>query len=391
MNNFPKERFNIFCVHFSSCSGCFLEDAVHIPPILEEAKLWFRENGISDFNLRAGLVTGWRTRAKLAVRGSSQDPRIGLYKAGSHEVIDIPRCQVHHPAINRAVELLKALIRQNHLTIYEENGKKGDLRYLQFTVERASGRVHVTFVLNVSPSNPSALALWREALEKLWADKTMRWHSFSINFNTRHDNVIFGPTWELWFGDFLIWESFLGVEACFQPSSFAQANPDQFEDLLKTIDSWVPAGANVVEYYAGGGVIGLTLAAKSKSVRCCEINPLAQACFEESQKKLSPSVAEKISWACGPSAKYVEWLNDAEIVVIDPPRKGVEAKFLACLKSISHPVQLVYVSCGWHSFKNDATALIQAGWLLRKAEGHLFFPGSNHIETVALFEKIQVA
>ncbi|CAN0466192.1 unnamed protein product, partial [Discosporangium mesarthrocarpum] len=48
---------------------------------------------------------GWRTVAKLAVRPMSKwgGLELGLYRVGSHEVVGLPECRVHHPAVNRAV------------------------------------------------------------------------------------------------------------------------------------------------------------------------------------------------------------------------------------------------------------------------------------------------
>lgn len=387
MNKKSSNKFDILCPHFRKCSGCSIDLAVNNPPILPELQEWFENKGVKDFVLRCEKANSWRLRAKLAVRGSSEAPHIGLYEEGSHRVVDIPNCRVHHPTINEAVEQIKTFISQRHISIYNEETRKGDLRYLQFVVERSSGRVQVSFVLNFSSLDTASISRWRKDLEYLWKSEGVQWHSFSVNLNTRQDNVIFSPIWDLWHGDLLLWESFFGVDVCFQASSFAQANLDQFEVLLQRVYEWVPENLRVAEYYAGVGVIGLILAAKSGRVLCCEINPQAQLCFDMARKRLSEENAIKISWFQGPSESFSEWLGESDVIIVDPPRKGLGVKFINDLKKVLSESLLVYISCGWPSFKRDSEALLSSGWQLERAEGHLFFPGTNHIETLALFRK----
>jgi tRNA/tmRNA/rRNA uracil-C5-methylase (TrmA/RlmC/RlmD family) len=87
---------------------------------------------------------------KLAVQPLSRwgGLKIGLYKAGSHEVEPIPSCRVHHPRINEAVEELKAAATDVGVKAYQPPtntaggknvGSSGELRYLQMSVERATG------------------------------------------------------------------------------------------------------------------------------------------------------------------------------------------------------------------------------------------------------------
>lgn len=378
--------FDIGCPHFALCSGCRVDKAVNNPPVLREMVSWFRGVGVTEFPVFAGAPEGWRMRAKLAIQGTTETPLLGLYAEGSHNVVDIPFCRVHHPAINLGASLIRGFIKNNQVSLYNEKTRKGELRYLQFIVERSTGRLHVSFVLNLSQNNSDRLGFWRGALKDLWeVSSSVRWHSFSINLNTRSDNVIVGSQWECWFGDPHLWERFMGVDVCFLPSSFAQANLDQFEALLGTVSDWVPPGARVAEYYAGVGAIGLTLVNKCGEVRCCEINPFAEGCFRESFKRLSGAEAEKISWHNGASWQFAGWLDDADVVIVDPPRKGLESEFLKSLGEDRQVERLVYMSCGWDSFQRDAKVLLSAGWQIKKAEGHLFFPGSNHIETLVLF------
>lgn len=379
-----SRSLDILCPHFELCSGCVLNTAVTSPAILQEAKKFFHEKGVATFLFHTGSTTGWRCRAKLAVRGCSQHPQIGLYKEGTHDVVDIPLCRVHHPQINRAVDVLKEWIASEAIPLYNETTGVGVLRYLQLVVERKTGRVQLSLVINEKSLNPPLQA----SLSKLWdRGAPALWHSLWVNFNETRHNVIFGSGWSLINGDSLLWEQFGGVSVCFQPSSFAQANLDLFELMLERLSAMIPSGSAVLEFYAGVGVIGLYLAKKCGRVICCEINPFAEKGFEMSRQRLDHDVSQKIEFHVGKSSDFVDKISEVDTIVVDPPRKGLEKQLLKALAECSTPKKLYYISCGWSSFQTDCNTLIENGWKLQNGEGYLFFPGSEQIEILALFEK----
>jgi len=271
MNKFP---LHIHCPHFQLCSGCSINEFVDSPPVLNEAKQYFKQRA-ADLHLHTGSATGWRLRAKLAIRGTSTEPHIGLFKEGTHDVVDIPFCRVHHPSINKAVEFLRGLIKTEKIEPYNETTHAGELRYVQIVVERSSGKVQLSFVWNAKDGQDPQMKKWIPIIEKFWETHRQNgfWHSLWINFNIRRDNVIFGEDWKLIKGEPLLWEKFGKVEVCFHPASFAQANLDLFEKMLTSIRRMIPDKDTIVEYYSGVGVIGLSLAEKSHKIECCEVVP----------------------------------------------------------------------------------------------------------------------
>lgn len=376
----------IICPHFGTCSGCLLNENVDAPPVFSEILRFFSERNVADVPRIFGHATGWRCRAKLAVRGTAENLEIGLYKEGSHDVVDIPFCQVHHPLINQGVDKIRALIRSEKIIPYNEQTHKGELRYIQCVVERKSGRLQVVFVCHARNENDPEAQKLRAALKK-FEEESHFFHSIWLNFNVRRDNVIFGKEWKLLAGEPLLWEDFAGTNVCFQPSSFAQANLDLFETMLGAIGRYVPQNSTVAEYYAGIGVIGLSLVGKCLGVRCCEINPYSEFCFQESQKKLAENVRDRITYHVGSSVSLINLMKDVDIVIVDPPRKGLDRPLLQAVENDKRLKKIIYVSCGWPSFQRDCDVLLQAGWKVTAAEAYVFFPGSNHIEMLVVFER----
>jgi 23S rRNA (uracil1939-C5)-methyltransferase len=382
----PPVVKRINCPHFSHCSGCSINEFVDQPGIYSKVKNFFVSKGIPLLPLHSGSTTGWRNRAKLAVRGSSDSPSIGLFAEGTHHIIDIPCCRVHHPNINRGIEAVRRMILEKNIVPYEEKSGNGDLRYLQFVVERETERVQLSLVFNKNPEDGHK-GHWKHFFSTLWNDHRGLWHSFWLNFTTRRDNVIFGSSWFHLHGDQLLWEFFRGVAVCSHPASFAQANSEMFKLLLDKIEPHIPEQAAVVEFYAGVGVIGLVMAPKCRKVICCEINPQAITCFEEAQQRLPKEVAQIISFHVAAAGDMCRLCDDAEVVIVNPPRKGLDRLLLKALQSSTKLNKIIYISCGWEAFQRDCNDLLASMWKLVTAESFLFFPGTDHLEILAVFEK----
>lgn len=370
---------NAECSHFKTCSGCIIplrED----PPLLKTAREYFLSKGIKDVPFIREEGKYWRVRSKLAVRGTAHNPQIGLFQKGSHKVISIPKCLVHHPKINEAAHKLYEGIKKNQIEPYDEIGKKGLLRYIQCVVERASGKVQLTLVVNTIPSKNEKILSFAKELED-----SEFWHSIWINYNNSPLNTIFGNEWEKVCGESYLWEDFNEVSVCFSPASFGQANLELFEKMLLRINKEVPMHSKVVELYAGVGAIGLSIASKVKSLTCIEINREAEKMFLTSIKKMKDT--SQLSYKTADVLEHLNLVEDADVIIVDPPRKGVEDRVLLALCSGIKRQTLIYISCGFDSFQRDSEKLIQGGWKLKSAELYFFFPGSDHLETLAIYSK----
>ncbi|GAV64284.1 Cons_hypoth95 domain-containing protein [Cephalotus follicularis] len=451
----PSLTCALQCPHFQSCSGCTHELNLHRPIIVEEATDFFKTVGVSDFTFDSCRLWGWRCRAKLAVRGSSIYPLIGLYQEGTHNVVDIPECKAHHPNINAAVQLLRQGIMELNVEPHNEDRGTGDLRYVQMAVttyntslpasERYKhGKVQVALVWNSRNENSPSSDKLNALASFLWRNGGPRGnihliHSVWANFQTSTNNIIFGNRWRHLVGERDFWEHVGGIDISLDPSSFGQANTRAFDILLRNLHKHVPYGASVADLYAGAGVIGLSLAAsrKCRSVKCVEVNKESKLSFEKTVERLPMSVDCSISWHhADTSVEPLSWLIGSDVVVVDPPRKGLDTSLLHALQSISSsqkklqllsesslskvneekrpwvlrareasvqigskttseysqslPQTLIYISCGWESFKEDCKSLLSGkAWHLERAQGFNFFPGTQSIEVLAVFKREQ--
>lgn len=355
-----------------------MEGAGH-PPIFDEATQFFKNLFDYTLPISKGNLQGWRTRAKLAVRGTWQQPKVGLFKMGTHDTVDIPYCQVHHPAINKVADLVREWIVEERIEPYQENGWSGELRYLQLSVERSTNTVQLVLIVN--------MAIRKASIEKLVKKTDGLLNSLWINYNSARSNLIWGDKWEQVSGQEWLVENFIDQKYFFHPGAFLQANSSEYEELLKDLNREILPHKKVVEYYAGVGVIGLSVLAQSQELNLSEFNKEGRSCFEENKKRRSTDEQMRCTYHEMDARKGISLLPLGEVVIVDPPRKGVEAALLEKMITSDTLEQLIYVSCGWPAFKRESQVLQAQGFKLQFAKGYLFFPGTDQLEILAVFNR----
>jgi 23S rRNA (uracil1939-C5)-methyltransferase len=363
----------IHCPHFANCSGCTLDEEALLPPVYKEAKSYFEQEFNLNLKLESDKLIHWRLKAKLAVRGNVEHPLIGLYKRGTHEVMPINSCKVHHPLINEAQKQIKEAMVDLKIEPYDEISAKGDLRYLQIVVNRQLQKVQLSLI---ATNEKQAFKL----ASLLYKSKEVLWHSIWININQSQDNRIMGPSWKLAFGQRDFKEKILGQDVYFSPASFSQAGLDLFEKIVQEIDDFIKPGCHVAEFYAGVGSIGLKIAQKSLSLKANEV-------VEEAKEMFEKACGNNCQFFVGDASNFLSFINEAKYIIVDPPRKGLDKKLIEALNKVGSSKTLIYVSCSFESFQRDAQELVKEGWSVVQAKAYLLFPGTNHIETLAFFEK----
>lgn len=377
----PRTEFA--CRHLSVCPGCPRFGQDELPPLAEGLLREFCEAQGVSLEPIVGSALGYRGRARLAVRGRVNSPKIGLFEEGSHRVVDIPDCPIHHPAVNRVAAAVKRAIRRTRVPPYSDYAHAGVLRYLQVVRERSSGRVQVAVVANVEESEK--LAAFVDFLcEQLGSEL----HSLFVNRNTARTNTILGEHWDHLSGPVAAVEVLGGVNVYYPPDAFGQSNLSLFEQIVEQAHEWVLAQGcpEVTELYAGVGAIGLGLLARGCRVRFNELSSGGLRGLELGLAALQAAgdchgSAEVLP---GPAEAFAVGASQSPWVVVDPPRKGLTEPVVRSLGT-GGTKNLIYVSCGLPSFLSDAQALIASGFRLRRCQAYALFPYTEHVETLALF------
>jgi 23S rRNA (uracil1939-C5)-methyltransferase len=371
------------CPHRPPCPGCprFGEDG--IAPAARDALAEFaRAHALPEVAVISGQTAGFRLRARLAIRGRLGSPKLGLFAQGTHRVVHIPRCSVQHPLINRVAGVVRRALVDARVTCYSDKAHLGLARYLQVAVERSSQTAQVVMVANSKTSEPLAacLDLIRERLGS-------ELHSLWFSTNGERSNAILGPEIEHWCGPAAVIERFGGAQVHYPPGAFGQNNLDLAQSLIAHVRAQIPQGARVAEFYAGVGAIGLSVLDRVREIRLNEVSPHSLRGLELGLGELDSENRAKISVFPGPAGAARAAASGAEVVIADPPRKGLDPELTGYLEE-NPPERLVYVSCGLESLLHDAARLTSRG-KLRVASITAFnlLPFTEHVETVARFER----
>lgn len=371
------------CPHRPPCPGCprFGEPGIAASARIALGEL-ARTHGLPEVSVVSGQTSGFRLRARLAIRGRLGSPKLGLFELGTHRVVHIPNCSVQHPLINRVAAVVRRALVEARVTSYSDGAHLGLARYLQVVVERSSQTAQVVIVANSVTPEPLAvcLDLIRERLGSAL-------HSLWFNANRERSNTILGPDFVNWCGPESVLEHFGGAAVHYPPGAFGQNNLDMAQNIIEHLRAQIPEGARVTEFYAGVGAIGLSVLARAGEIRMNEVGAHSLRGLELGVAQLDAANRAKISVVPGPAGAACLAASGSEVVIADPPRKGLDPELAEYLGE-RPPERFLYVSCGLESFINDTAQLTLRGKLrLRALNAFNLLPFTEHVETVARFER----
>ena len=372
------------CSHRPPCPGCprFGEAgiAVEARVVLERLA---RDTGAELLPAADAEPMGHRHRARLMVRGRAASPKVGMFQAGSHRIVDTPSCRVHHPRINEVAAALKRAMRATRADPYADAPHRGLVRALQVVIERSSQRAQVVLVTR-DESPDSAEALIAAFTSELEADGLL--HSLWWNGNPERTNTILGPHWERRSGPGAVVETIGGARVFFPPAAFGQSHLVLADRLVADVHALSRDASSVAEWYAGCGAFGLGMLARGADVRFNEQSPAGLAGLELGISAAGVAAGRRSQIAAGPAGAHVQLASGCDFALVDPPRRGLDPELLGHLAG-SPPRRLAYVSCGLASFERDARVLLESGRskLVRLAP-YALFPFTNHVEMLAVFE-----
>ncbi len=375
------------CANARACGGCQLQHMRY------EAQLQFKQNKVANLLARVGKVTdyemlpiigmdepyNYRNKAQIPV-GKNREGEIvtGFYAGRTHTIIDTEDCCIQHPLNGRIVRIVKAWMRENHIEPYDEVSGSGLVRHIVTRVGAATGEVMVCLVIN-GDHLPHAAAL----TESLRSVPGLT--SISVNINTKKTNVILGPRVKTLFGRGYIEDEIGNVRFRISPLSFYQVNPVQTRALYGKVLEFAELQGNetVWDLYCGIGTISLFLARFAGRVRGVEITPQAIA---DARVNAGINHIQNVRFFAGKSEEilpqmYEKTRERADVIVVDPPRKGCAERLLSCIAEM-RPDRIIYVSCDPATLARDLRYLEEHGFKVEKVQCVDMFAMGVGVETV---------
>ena len=383
------DRIAARCPVARQCGGCQIQ-AMSYP-----AQLRFKEAKVRNNLARIGKfehppmepIIGmeepfrYRNKAQFPV-GMSKDGRIiaGFYAGRTHAIIECEDCLLGVEENRVILDLVLEHMKEYHIRPYEELTGKGLVRHVMIRKGFATGAVMVCLIVN-GDILPHADAL----VERLRTIRGME--SITLNINREQTNVIMGREIKLLWGQPYIEDTIGSVRFRISPLSFYQVNPIQTEKLYnKALEYAGLTGEETVwDLYCGIGTISLFLAQRAKQVYGVEIVPAA---IEDAKANAALNGMTNAEFFVGKAEevlpeKYEKEGITADVIVVDPPRKGCEESVLATMIQMA-PKRIVYVSCDSATLARDLKYLCHHGYELTRCCPTDMFGNSVHVETVCL-------
>ncbi len=390
------------CPHFPGCPGCSsigmpyenqLDDKLaaveatleQFAPDLIEPEVFFT---ISASPKRSA----YRNRVKLvptAIFNQTDKIGFGLYRTGSHEVIDIPDCPVQMDGLNRIVARLRQLIFELDVSIYDESNHTGDLRFITLRQSEATNEALLTFVTrdDVFPSGG-------ELARQIMADCESVVGVLQ-NVNDRVGNAIFGERTMLIAGNEWIEEEVCDARIRLGATSFFQINTQVAELAYQSIHTALePTHEDaLIDLYCGVGTIGLTLANYVRKVTGIESAAEAITLGNESARTNSLENVRLIDGAVEERLQeLIDELTHSNVkgnhllAAVNPPRKGLTPKIITQLTDAG-PRRIAYLSCWPFSLTRDLVRFDKAGYRVIDLQCFDMFPQTPQVETLAVLER----
>ena len=379
------------CQFHKQCGGCQIQ-AMDYAKQLEFKHNKVRNNLIRIGGLDAEYVDSimekpvgmeipfyYRNKAQFPFGKNKEGKTItGFYAGRTHSIIENTDCALGVDENKVILEKILKYMDEEKVTPYEEETHKGLLRHALIRKGFATGQLMVCLVIN-GKKLPSEDRLVQSLLE------VEGMTSISVSVNTEKTNVIMGKEIRLLYGKEQIEDEIDGITFKISPLSFYQVNPVQTERIYSQALKYADLNGDetVWDLYCGIGTISLFLARKAKHVYGVEIVPQA---IDDAKENAKRNGIENVNFYVGKAEvvlpeKYEKEGIFADVIVVDPPRKGCDEDCLNTMVQMQ-PKRIVYVSCDSATLARDVKYLEEQGYKLMQARIFDNFPQSVHVESV---------
>lgn len=389
-----KDRCEPKCDVYKRCGGCKLQHSTY------EAQLDFKHYRVKDciekigklnpdiVKYPLGMNEPWRYRNKvqLPIGLINGEVKIGFFAERSHEIINMSNCLIQDEIADKVVELTRQWIIKNNIKPYNIDGQYDETGIVRHIMIRRGFTTNEVMVVIVT--NGNKLPCKEQFIDTI-KDNIPGIKSIIQNVNSNATNVILGQECITLWGDDTISDYIGEFKFNISPLSFFQVNPIQTEVLYsKALEfAQLTGDETVFDAYCGTGTITLFLSKKAEKVYGVEIIPQA---IDNAWINAKENNIDNVEFFVGESEVVIPDLIDkgikADVVVVDPPRKGCDKKLLDAISNIDAN-KIVYVSCDPSTLARDLAILEENGYKTLEVQPVDMFPSTAHIENVAILIK----
>ena len=335
--------------------------------------------------LAAPTCYGYRNKAQYPVSSKKGRAYAGFFRAGTHDVVENQRCLILPEQTDAVKDAVMDYVNQYRVPAYDETTHTGLLRHIYVRRGAVSGQILVCLVCN-GEKLPKVDAL----IARLKAIPGFT--TLVLSVNTKKGNAVLGDKFVTLCGPGYIEDTLCGLNFRLSPRSFYQVNHHQAQRLYEAAISQAEITKNdtVLDLYCGVGTITLAMAGAAGKVIGVEVIPQAVEDARDNAKRNGIENAEFFCGDAGAAALDLEKNGvKPDVVVVDPPRKGLNADTIEALHRMA-PRRIVYVSCDPATLARDVALLKDQGYTLATATAADLFPRCSHVESIVCLRREKV-
>ena len=377
------DRAEPFCAYFGTCGGCQVQHLAYAAQLRWKRDIVLnalrRIGGVAEPDVRPTIgmehPRGYRNKMALVVDRSGPSAAFGFYAARTHDVVPIEACPVVMPRLDGDLAgLWAAALDPESAPAFDEArhviaraAQSSGQGVLSITTERASRTLHA-----------AAPALAAHLPDVVGITNSFEPPSENAVLGRRHTTVCGRAEMEEQIGD---------VRFRVSPASFFQVNGEMVGRIYAYLGERVKPAPRFVDLYCGAGTFALYFAKRGAEVVGVEENP--NAVREARVNAGLNGVAAQTTFVIGRvdatlrSQRGRQTLAQADVVFLDPPRKGSDQGTLEALRAALVP-EIWYLSCNPATLARDLAFLIAGGYRLGSVQPFDMFPQTGHIEALAV-------
>ena len=386
-------RVEAKCAVARQCGGCQLQELHY------EKQLDFKQAKVRNHLERIGKFAveelkrieepivgmehpfAYRNKAQFPIgQDASGKVVAGFYAGHTHQIIPNTDCALGVSVNQPILELVLSFVNKYQIPVYNERNHTGLLRHVMIRYGFRTKEIMVCLI-----SNGKTIPHVEMLVEQLRQIDGMT--SITLNVNTKKSNVILGDKVITLWGQDYITDKLGDTSYQISPLSFYQVNPIQTEKLYQLAMEYadLQGEEHVWDLYCGIGTISLFLAPKAKQVYGVEIIPQA---IENAKENAKINHIENATFYVGKAEEvlprmYTQTQIQADVIVVDPPRKGCEESLLETIVQMQ-PEKVVYISCDSATLARDLRYLCDRGYELKRFRAVDCFGQGVHVESTTL-------
>lgn len=380
-----NSRINPKCPYFAICGACDLQH------MSKDCQVDFKQNLVKttlEKELKSNLdvenlksLNDFYYRNKM-IFPMGYDGKIGCFKKGTHDVVEIDKCLIVDDNINKVLEISKDFFSHSNFKGYDFVSEKGDVKYLCVRVG-----INQILVTVVAKNLLDLQDYYNELVSKLSHDI-----GISLIISDGDNEILSGKYIHLFGIEKLRLEE-CGIEYLVDNRGFLQVNNDIKNFMYNEVLKYIKNTDIVVDAYSGAGLLSSILAKKCRGVIGIEINQSASSSAKELAIK---NKIQNIDFVCGDVKKHLRQclnLSNANVVVLDPPRSGCDKEVLKIIIDANYQEnkkskidEIIYISCNPATLARDLSYLNNY-FQIEKIIPMDMFPQTKHVETLVCLQR----